>query len=207
MTTAKPTPAAAVPKPTPASPAAETSAAQAPAMTVEDLLRMPRDGYRYELLNGELTKTMSAGTAHGIYAARIAGSLIAHTQPPLLGEVLIAEPTFLLARDPVHARIPDVAFVSAARIAAVTDIDSAFPGAPDLAVEVVSPSDRLTQVHDKALDWIARGTRMVVVANPRRREAQVYRPGADVQTLGASDVLDGGDVVPGWRMQVADIFV
>ena len=201
MTTANPTPAAAVPKPPPATPAAET-----PAMTVEDLLRMPRDGWRYELLNGELTKTMIGSYAHGMYAGRIAGDLAAHVHERRLGETLIAEPTFLLASDPVHARIPDVAFVRAARAAAVVDIDGAFPGAPDLAVEVVSPSDRLTQVREKALDWIARGARMVVVANPRRREAQVYRPDADVQTLRASDVLDGGDVVPGWRMPVADIF-
>ena len=202
MTTPTPTPAAANPKPPPAAPAAP-----APAMTVEDLLRMPRDGYRYELLNGELTKTMSAGYAHGLYASNIHMSLGAHVNERRLGRVVSAEATFLLAEDPAHARIPDVAFVSAARDAAVVDIESAFPGPPDLAVEVVSPSDRLTQVHEKALDWIARGARMVVVANPRRREAQVYRPGADVQTLRASDVLDGGDVVPGWRMPVADIFV
>ena len=202
MTTANPKAAAAIPKPPPAAPAPA-----APAMTVEDLLRMPRDGWRYELLNGELTKTKIGSFAHGMYAGRITRSLSAYVYERRLGEVLVAEPTFLLASDPVHARIPDVAFVSAARAAAVVDIDGAFPGAPDLAVEVVSPLDRLTQVREKALDWIARGARMVVVANPRRREAQVYRPGADVQTLRASDVLDGGDVVPGWRMPVADIFV
>ena len=91
------------------------------------------------------------------------------------------------------------------RVEAVGDGDGFFPGEPDLVVEVISPSDRLTEVADKVAEWLAAGTRMVVVVNPRNRTVQAHtREG--VTELTEADTLDGGDVVPGWQMPVADIF-
>ena len=81
----------------------------------------------------------------------------------------------------------------------------AFHGAPDLAVEVISPTDRLTRVMDKTQDWLEHGSRMVIVVNPRNRTVQVYTSDGVIE-LTEADTLGGGDVVPGWTMPVADIF-
>ena len=88
---------------------------------------------------------------------------------------------------------------------AVGDTNGFFPGAPDFAAEVISPSDRLTDVYEKVEEWLNAGTRMVAVVNPRDRTVSVHTP-ESVATLSENDTLDGGDVVPGWRLPVADIF-
>ena len=103
-------------------------------------------------------------------------------------------------------RVPDVAFVRREREDAVGIVDGYFPGPPDLAVEVISPNDRYSEVAEKVEDWLAAGTRMVVVVDSRRRVAVVHLPGREPVTLTEQDTLDGGDVVPGWSMPVADIF-
>ena len=177
-------------------------------MTAEELLAIPREdyrGWRYELIRGELTKTMSAGFDHGTQAANIVGSLWVHTRRRNVGKVATSETTFLLATDPDHARIPDVAFVRQERLSLFGKTPGAFHGPPDLAVEVISPTDRLTRVADKVQDWLEHGTRMVIVVNPRNRTVQVHTSDGVVE-LAEADALDGGDVVPGWSMAVADIF-
>ena len=176
-------------------------------MTVEELLAIPREdyrGYRYELIRGELTKTMSAGFAHGAQAANIIGSLWTHTVQHNLGRVVTAEATFLLETDPDHARIPDIGFVRQERVSSLDEMTGAFHGAPDLAVEVISPTDRLTGVRDKARDWLSHGALMVIVVNPRSRTVQVHTSDGVIE-LAETDTLNGGDVVPGWSMPVADI--
>ena len=176
--------------------------------TVEDLLAIPRDdrrGYHYELIRGELTKTVPAGFAHSAYAINIAIRLGTYTERHELGRVVGADSTFLLATDPDHARMPDVGFVRRERVSSLAAMTGAFHGAPDLAVEVISPNDRLTQVADKAQDWLEHGTSMVVVVNPRNRTVQVHTI-EGITSLTQADTLDGGEVVPGWSMPVADIF-
>ena len=133
-------------------------------MTVDDLLSAPDDGYRYELIHGELVKRPASGFENGVCSANINMSIGAYVQAHRLGVTLIVV-TFLLATDPDHARIPDVAFVSAERLHLIEDRARAFPAAPDLAVEVISPTDRLTQVREKVADWLAHGVRMVIVVN------------------------------------------
>ena len=81
-----------------------------------------------------------------------------------------------------------------------------WPGAPDLAVEVISPSDNYTEGEERVVDWLQAGTRMVVVVNPRQRRVMVHRAHSDVQVLGEGDTLEGGDVVPGWRLTIAELF-
>ena len=188
---------------------AMTTATAAKPMTVAELLAIPREeyrGYRCELIRGKLSKTkMFAGIAHGAYAIRIAASLLLHADEHGLGLVVGAEAAFLLATNPDHALIPDVGFIRRERVRPLAEMTGAMRGAPDLAVEVVSPSDRLTCVADKAAEWLHYGARMVVVVNPRNRTAQVHTP-AGVTTLHEDDTIDGGDVVPGWSMRVAEIF-
>ena len=174
-------------------------------MTADELLRMPDDGNRYELIRGNLNKMPLRCGFHGKQAGNVHGSLWAHARANRLGTVYIAETGFLLETDPDLVLAPDVAFIRR-EWQRLGDTARYIPVAPDLAVEVISPSDRLTQVHQKALEWLAHGVRMVIVVNPRNRTVQVYRSTTDIVTLTAADTLDGGDVVPGWRLAVADIF-
>ena len=81
-----------------------------------------------------------------------------------------------------------------------------FPGAPDLTVEIVSPSDRYSQVEEKVADWLEAGTVAVMVVDPRRRAVKVHRSLADASILTDTDILSIEDVVPGWQMPVAEIF-
>ena len=174
-------------------------------MTADELLWMPDDGNRYELIRGELKKMAPASGFHGKQSGNVHGSLWDHTRSNGLGVVYAAETGFLLEADPDLVLAPDVAFIRRER-QRLGDTARYIPVAPDLAVEVISPSDRLAQVHEKALEWLAHGVRMVIVVNPRNRAVQVYRSPTDIVTLTEADTLDGGNVVPGWRMAVADIF-
>ena len=123
-----------------------------------------------------------------------------------LGEVCAAETGFRIGSNPDHVLAPDVAFVSRERLEDIGEIGSFFPGAPDLVVEVISPTDRLTEVAEKVQDWLNAGTHMVIVVNPRRRDTMIHRPNQEPITLTEEDTLDGGDVVPGWTLPVRDIF-
>ena len=175
-------------------------------MTAKDLLNMPDDGFRRELVRGEIRKMSPAGRHHGRYAMRIGASLLFWADAAGAGEVYAAETGFLLARDPDHVRAPDAAFVRAERLTAIGDADGFIPLAPDLAVEVVSPNDRYSEVAEKIADWLNAGTPAVVVANPRRRTASVHRRNALAVELRDGDILEVGDAAPGWRMAVSDIF-
>ena len=174
-------------------------------MTAEELLAMPDDGFRYQLVRGELVKMAPAGRVHGKRGNRVNVSLSLYVYENNLGETYLAETGFHLEIDPDHVLAPDVAFVSREREEATPEASGFFPGPPDLAVEVISPSDRYTEVAWKVAEWLAAGTRMVVVVNPRNRTVQAHTP-EGVTELTESDTLDGGDVVPGWRLAVADIF-
>lgn len=174
-------------------------------MTAEELLAMPDDGFRYELVRGELVKMSPAGRVHGKRGNRVNVSLSLYVYENNLGETYLADTGFHLETDPDHVLAPDVAFVSREREEATLEADGFFPGPPDLAVEVISPSDRLAEVADKVAEWLAAGTRMVVVVNPRNRTVQAHTSDG-VTELTEQDTLNGGDVVPGWRLPVADIF-
>ena len=174
-------------------------------MTAEELLAMPDDGFRYELVRGELIRMPPAGFYHGVTGNRLNLSLSNYVYENQLGEVCMAETGFLLERSPDHVLAPDAAFVRQERVKLAGEFEGYFPGPPDLAIEIISPSDRYTEVADKVAEWLAAGVRMVVVVNPRNRTVQAHTP-EGVTKLTEADTLDGGDVVPGWRLPVADIF-
>jgi Uma2 family endonuclease len=175
-------------------------------VTAEELFHMPEDGFRYELVRGELRKMAPAGHVHGRVAINITAPLDHYVRAHDLGTVYAAETGFKLASDPDTVRAPDVAFIRRERVAEVGDIEGYWPGAPDLAVEVVSPGDTYSEVEEKVLEWLEAGTRMVVVANPRKRVVTVYRSLTDIAVLTEADRIEGGDVVPGWMMLVRDVF-
>jgi Uma2 family endonuclease len=167
---------------------------------------MPDDGFRYELVRGELRKMPLEGARHGAIAASIGASLGEHVQDEGLGHAYAAGTGFLLASDPDTVRAPDAAFVNRERVERAGRVTGYWPGAPDLAVEVVSPGDTYAQVVEKALAWLEAGCRMVLVADPERHTVTVYRSLEDIRILTEGDVIDGADVVPGWKLPVVEIF-
>lgn len=175
-------------------------------VTAEDLLRMPDDGLRYELVRGELKKMVPAGSEHGRIAVRFTWRLAQHVEANDLGAVYAAETGFFLSTDPDTVRAPDVAFVSQQRLKGVGEVKGYWSGAPDMAVEVISPNDHYAEVEEKVSDWLDAGTRMVVVVNPRQHTVTVYRSLSDIRVMNEDEVLDGGDVVPGWEVRVKDLF-
>lgn len=179
---------------------------QARPVTAEDLLEMPDDGFRYELVRGELRQMAPAGHTHGRVAMRSGSRLDRYVEEHDLGAVYAAETGFLLASDPATVRAPDVAFVRRDRLGLAERDTGYFPGPPDLAIEVVSPGDTFSEVEEKALAWLDAGTRLVLAADFRKRTVTRYRGRDDIAILNENDVIDGWDVVPGWTMRVADLF-
>lgn len=147
-----------------------------------------------------------AGFEHGSETSVVDGSLGMYVRTHQLGQVVAGEPGFKLTTNPDTVRAPDVAFVRRERLSELGPVRGYFPGAPDLAVEVISPNDLYTEVDEKVAEWLEHGTRLVFVVNPRRRTVAVHRPGQPVRVLGADDVLDGDDIVPGWTLPVRDLF-
>jgi Uma2 family endonuclease len=166
---------------------------------------MPNDGWRYELVRGELRRYPYAGMEHGQVAANVIGALGAYIHERKLGSGFAAS-GFVLARNPDTVRVPDVAFVAKERADTPTPDDYFWPGAPDLAVEIVEPEDKYVEVEEKVVDWLSAGTRMVMIINPRTRRVTVHQAGNGVQLYTENDVLDAGDVAPGWTMPVREIF-
>jgi len=175
-------------------------------VTAEDLLKLPDDGFRYELVKGELTRMPPAGNLHGKRAMSLGWRLAQHVEANDLGIVYAAETGFLLATDPDTVRAPDIAFVSKKRIVEIGEFEGYWPGAPDLAVEVVSPSDTYTEVEEKVEEYLESGAKAVWVVNPRRKTVSTYHSLTEVTILTEQDILEGGTIVPGFPCRVGDIF-
>lgn len=174
--------------------------------TAEELLRMPDDGFRYELVMGELKQMTPAGDEHGYVAMNVGIALGSYVKAKDLGRTYAAETGFLISRAPDTVRAPDAAFVTRERVEEAGQTGGYFPGAPDLAVEVVSPNDTHSEVVEKALAWLEAGCRMVLVVDPGNRAVTVYRSPRDVSVLKEGDALDGADVLPGWTLPVSELF-
>ena len=175
-------------------------------ITAEELFDSADEGHRYELVRGELVRMNPTGGRHAAVAVRIARLLDEHVEAHDLGVCGTAEPGFILQRTPDVVRAPDVSFVARSRIPEAGIPAAYWPCAPDLAVEVVSPSDRLADVHGKIAEYFAAGTRLVWLVEPAARVVYVYRSQHDVQVLGDDGELIGGDVLPGFRCAVRRLF-
>jgi Uma2 family endonuclease len=175
-------------------------------MTADDLWRKPDDGLRHELVRGELTMMTPAGGLHGDIAGAVFLALAAHVKAKKLGKVLAAETGFIISRDPDTVRAPDAAFIAKEHVPAGGLPDGFIPFAPDIAVEVLSPSDTLLDVEEKIGQWLQAGTTLVWVVNPRGRTVTVHRTGRDPRVLRENDLLGGEDVCPGFSVKVSELF-
>jgi Uma2 family endonuclease len=174
-------------------------------ITAEELWAMPNKGL-LELVRGEVRTVAPAGFEHGAVIMNVALPLGAYVKAQRLGVVLGAETGFVLKRNPDIVRGADVAFVSATRIPAGRLPVKFWEGPPDLAVEVISPSDVVREIEERVADYLDAGTRLVWVVNTKRKTVTVSRPGIEPLVLRDGDAIEGSDVVPGFRLDVADVF-
>jgi Uma2 family endonuclease len=168
-------------------------------LTAEDLWRRPRfDGCR-ELINGEIVELAPVGFLHGRVTGKVSYYLGKYVEAQEGGHVLTGDPGFVLAlpNDPERVRAPDVAVVSASRVAVGALPVKFFHGAPDLVVEVLSHSDRAAEVGQRIRDWLDGGACLVWAIAPTSRTATVYRPDGSARLLREREALDGEDVLPG----------
>ena len=175
-------------------------------MTADELLRLPDDGMRHELVRGELRSMSPMGWQHGKITLKAGRSLLAHVEAHDLGIAGVGDVGFILAVHPDTVRAPDVCFIRRERIPESGEPTGYWTIPPDLAIEVLSPNDRYAEVEKKVTEWLDFGVPLVLVVDPRRRTVAVHRPHQPVRILTEDDVLDGEDVVPGWSHPVRELF-
>jgi Uma2 family endonuclease len=179
-------------------------------LTAAELAALPEDGWQYELIEGRVVRIPPPRERHGYTESEIGGTLRAFVKPRGLGRVYVGETGFDLTLPGEQAATvlgADAAFMRAERMPPADGSDAYITGAPDLAVEIASPSQYRPELGAKAWLWLQRGARLVWVVWPQRREVDVWTPGNDLPaTLRLGETLDGGDVLPGFTYPLADLF-
>ena len=173
-------------------------------MTVDEYSQLPDDGIRYELQAGVLVSEPVPVSRHARVQMRIGYLLEAFVAPRGLG-VVFGENGYLLSTDPDTLLGPDVSFVRTERYDP-EEADRVFRGAPDLAIEVLSLSNRPREMHGKVADYLAAGAELVWVVDPKRRSVTVYRTLLSPRRVSGDEALDGEDVLPGFSVKVSELF-
>lgn len=177
-------------------------------LTDADLLRLPQDGQKHELVDGEI-RVSPAGARHGAVAVRLTLRLGAFVVERKLGHIFESSTGFRWPGrkpdQPDNLRSPDLSFVATGRFPDEREPVGFVEFAPDLAVEVLSPDDRRRDVLEKIGEYLDAGTRLVWVIDPEKRTAAAYRSLTDVRVLAEGDALDGGDVLPGFACPLRDV--
>ncbi len=175
-------------------------------LTLSDFIALPEEElFRVELAAGRLVREPAPGFRHGRVASRLLRILWKAVGESEHGEVF-ADMGFQLSADPPTVRVPDVAFVSAATLAERQQDDVFLTAAPELAVEVLSPSNSASETQRKAFEYLDAGALLVWVVDPDTRTVTVYRARDDIRVLGEGDSLDGVAAMPGLEVKVRDLF-
>ncbi len=174
-------------------------------LTLEEFERLPETDERLELSRGVLVREPQPPARHGAVVINLLRELDAVARDRGLGRAVV-EAGFLLSEDPPTVRRPDAAFVSFDRWPAGTLPDGMWPIAPDIAVEVVSPSNRAADIHEKVLQYLDARARAVWVVQPTTHTVEVWHSPAEIHLIRENEVLDGGDVLPGFRLPVGRLF-
>jgi len=175
-------------------------------ITAEELLSMPNTKHGCELVRGRIIRYMPTGILHGIVSAKIAQFLGGFVTEKRLGVVLGAETGFYIFQTPDTVRAPDASFIGNEKLAKYGISEKFFPDAPDLAVEIVSPSDKKKDIEDKIKDYLTAGVHLAWVIYPQNRIAAVYRQSNIVSILREDDELDGENILPGFHLSLMELF-
>ena len=177
--------------------------------TLEEFLDLPEmseaQGWD-ELVRGEVVEAVPAGLEHNEIVTMILSLLVAFVRPQRLGLVVNDGMGYVLSQNPDTMRIPDVSFVHHDRVPANRSSVKLFFIPPDLAIEVVSPGDRLREMDDKVRQYLAAGVQLVWIVWPDSHTVIIYMPDAEPQQLTEQDILTGGTVLPGFSVLVAELF-
>ena len=176
-------------------------------VTADELLRMSDREQDYELVRGRLIPVSPAFSIASIVASNVMGEMRHYAREHRLGICSGADWGFRLSSNPDTVRAPDAAFVSGERIPAEGIPKGYWEGAPDLAIEVRSPNDRPSEILTKVAEYLTAGARLVWTLDPARRRTVVYRADGSVEVVGADGELDGEDLLPGFRLPLADVWV
>ena len=175
-------------------------------MTADDLFLMSRDDRRLELLDGALVERPLNNEEHGECSGAIAARIWLHVREHQLGAVYAAGTGFYISRNPDVVLAPDVSFVRAGRLPADRDRRKFIEVAPDLVVEVNSPSEHPGDVTNKVQRYLNAGVQLVWVVYPQQRSVAVYRADRTWDSLQGNASLDGANVLPGFTLPLADLF-
>jgi Uma2 family endonuclease len=174
-------------------------------MTAEEFEALPADGVRRELIEGQVCVMSPAGYAHGIVALQIGADLVNYVRARKSGKAFGAETGFLIERSPDTVLGADCAFVRQERLKEVRTIRGYCGAHPDLAVEVISPSDTKKEVMEKALRWLKAGVSVVWVFDPDSKQVTVYQ-GGDVAILSLGQDLTAETLLPGFSVKLSQVF-
>ena len=172
-------------------------------ITIEEFASTPGIG-QWELLDGEPVVVTPLADRSGWIAGEIFGLLRNHVREKKVGWAFPPETGFVLFADRATVRSPDAAFVRQERLPEFTD--RFVPVPPDLAVEVLSPSDRMADALSKVAMYLEAGVRLVWLVDPATRTAAIFRPDAAPRTVDREGTLEGGEVLPGLMIPLAEVF-
>lgn len=174
--------------------------------TDAEFMALPQDGHRYELVNGELLDMGSAGAKHGYVCSLLLTALMSYVLSRKLGVVFDSSTAFTMKNG--NKRSPDISFFAKDGLQGMKELPMGFlDGAPNLAIEVLSPGNTVTELDGKLTEYFANGTRLAWVISPTQHYVMVFRNAQEPdRLLKSTDFLDGEDVIPGFRYSVAELF-
>lgn len=174
-------------------------------MTAEEFMELPDDGFRHELINGEVIRMPGSGFPHGRIVVRLIAPLAQFVWDNDLGEVYDYS-GFQLTVNPDTVLGPDAAFITKDRLGEPKEDSGYWPGPPDLAVEVLSPGDRPYRVQPRISAWFAYGVKQLWIVDQKNRTVTVYRSISEATTFSGDDYLEAPDLFPGFRLSLERIF-
>lgn len=175
-------------------------------LTIEEFERLPEeDAFRVELVRGRLVREPRPAALHGWVQINVGSLVLNHVREHRLGDVF-SDIGVILSTEPATVRGPDLAFVSSKRLPSGPPERGFLAFAPDLCVEIVSPSNTSGEIHEKVLEYLEAGTRLVWVVHPEARTVTEYRSPTEIRILSVGNELDGGETLPGFRAPVATLF-
>lgn len=171
----------------------------------EELQALPNDGYNHEVVDGELVMSPKNNPEHGEICIRLSTALHTYAAAHRLGAVWDSSTGFWMQNE--NCRAPDISFVAKSRLSGLKrPTKHFFHGAPDLAVEVLAPTNRARETNERLRDFFENGTQIAWIIHPDEKFVEVCHSMTDRKLVGPGGFLDGERLLPGFRFLIADLF-